>query len=87
MLQTDSCFNWRNTYSGETKIFDDDADYHGDGDDDFEAFQGKRYGPLDFLAAGLMCLGLILFLLADIEVSIIIIMENDYYYDDDDRLQ
>jgi len=31
--------------------------------------QGKRYGPLDFLAAGLMCLGLILFLLADIEVS------------------
>ena len=47
MLQTDSCFNWRNTYSGETKIFDDDTDYHGDGDDgdyredgddDFEAF-------------------------------------------------
>ena len=34
MLQTDSCFNWRNTYSGETNIFDDDADYHGDGDDE-----------------------------------------------------
>ena len=43
MLQTDSCFNWRNTYSGETKIFDDDEeyddeDYREDGDDDFEAF-------------------------------------------------
>ena len=48
MLQTDSCFNWRNTYSGETKIFDDDedfddedyddGDYREDGDDDFEDF-------------------------------------------------
>ncbi|KAJ8664561.1 hypothetical protein QAD02_006223 [Eretmocerus hayati] len=31
--------------------------------------QGKRYGALDFLAAGLMCLGLILFTLADSMIS------------------
>ncbi|XP_058795305.1 adenosine 3'-phospho 5'-phosphosulfate transporter 2 [Phymastichus coffea] len=31
--------------------------------------QGKRYGFLDFLAAGLMCLGLILFTLADSMIS------------------
>lgn len=31
--------------------------------------QGKRYGLLDFVAAGLMCLGLILFTLADSMIS------------------
>ena len=31
--------------------------------------QGKRYGPFDFMAAGLMCLGLIWFTLADSKVS------------------
>ena len=30
--------------------------------------QGKRYGPLDFLAAGLMSVGLIVFTLADVNV-------------------
>ena len=31
--------------------------------------QGKRYGPLEFLASGVMCLGLILFTLADSQLS------------------
>jgi len=31
--------------------------------------QGKRYGPLDFAASGLMCLGLIFFTLADSKLS------------------
>lgn len=31
--------------------------------------QGKKYGFLDFLAAGIMCLGLILFTLADSMIS------------------
>ncbi|XP_063981790.1 adenosine 3'-phospho 5'-phosphosulfate transporter 2 [Diachasmimorpha longicaudata] len=31
--------------------------------------QGKQYGPLDFLAAGLLCIGLVLFTLADSMVS------------------
>jgi len=31
--------------------------------------QGKRYGPLEFLASGCMCLGLILFTLADSKLS------------------
>ncbi|XP_017773021.1 PREDICTED: adenosine 3'-phospho 5'-phosphosulfate transporter 2 [Nicrophorus vespilloides] len=31
--------------------------------------QGKRYGPLDFISASLMCVGLILFTLADSKIS------------------
>ena len=32
--------------------------------------QGKRHGALDFVASGVMCLGLILFTLADSKVDI-----------------
>ncbi len=30
--------------------------------------QGKRYGPLDFVAAGVMCVGLATFTIADSQV-------------------